>query len=187
MAPATTCPPKMAKVKSKGAGNVPNKAMHSRASYLYQAATYLATQQQPHSKATAESQTDRGSIAQVYGVTNTKAEMQAPSESGALLQPASRRLISDLRAVSLKAQMRMSPAMKQAMCKNCDTLLVDGSTCTSEVENKSNGGKKPWADILVRRCNTCGSVKRHPVAAERQKRRPWRSAENTQEVRVSER
>jgi ribonuclease P protein subunit RPR2 len=173
-------------MKSKGAGNVPNKTMYSRVSYLYQAATFLATQQQPHSKAEANSLTDRGSSTQVCDATYTaKAEMQAHSNSETTLQPASRRLISDLRAVSLKTQMRMSPAMKHAICKNCDTLLIDGSTCTSEVENQSKGGKKQWADILVRRCKTCGLARRYPVAAERQKRRPQRSPrESTPEIRV---
>lgn len=182
MAPITTSQPKMAKLKSKGA-IVPNKAMHSRASYLYQAATYLATQQQTHSNAATESSTTPA-----QDTTNAaKVDLQATSESKALLQSASRRLVSDLGAVSLKAQMRMAPAMKHSICKNCDTLLVDGSTCTNEIENKSKGGKKPWADTLVRKCNTCGSAKRYPVGTERQKRRPWRSVEeSTLEVKVPE-
>jgi ribonuclease P protein subunit RPR2 len=169
----------MAKVKvSKDGGKVPNKALHSRVSYLYQAAAYLATQQQQHSETAIEPAKNEGSDLQSHDAAGmTEAKMRIPFESEAALQPASRRLISDLRAVSLKAQMRMSPTMKLLICKNCDTLLVDGSACTSEVENKSKGGKKPWADILVRRCNTCGVAKRTPMAAERQIRRPRRSAE----------
>ena len=184
MAPITASQSKMGNVKvSKEAGKIPNKAMHSRVSYLYQAATYLATQYSKALKAPVESSPDGGPDAQTHGATGImKAEMRVPSDSEALLQPASRHLISDLRAVSLKAQMRMSPGMKHTICKNCDTLLIDGPTCTSRVENKSKGGKKPWADILVRRCNACGTARRFPVAAERQKRRPWRStqaSENT--------
>jgi ribonuclease P protein subunit RPR2 len=67
--------------------------------------------------------------------------------------------------------------MKHSICKNCDTMLIDGSTCTNEVENKSKGGKKRWADVLVRKCNTCGLEKRFPIGAERQKRRPHRTKE----------
>lgn len=164
----------MGKAKgSKDNGKIPNKAVHSRVSYLFQAATYLATQQQQHSKIVVESSTE----AESNGITGmAEAEMRPPFESKASVQPALRRLISDVRAVSLKAQMRMSPAMKHSICKNCDTFLVDGYTCTSEVENKSKGGKKAWADILVRRCDTCSTAKRFPVAAERQKRLPQRSA-----------
>jgi ribonuclease P protein subunit RPR2 len=57
-------------------------------------------------------------------------------------------------------------------------MLIYGSTCTNEVENKSKDGKKPWADVLVRRCATCGLEKRFPVAAKRQKRRSQRSLPN---------
>ncbi|RYP86163.1 hypothetical protein DL769_000775 [Monosporascus sp. CRB-8-3] len=68
--------------------------------------------------------------------------------------------------------------MKHTICKYCDTLLVEGHTSTSFVENQSKGGKKPWADVLVVKCNTCGGLKRFPVQAPRQKRRPIREAES---------
>lgn len=156
----------MAKAKtSKGTGSVPNKALHSRVSYLYQAAAYLATQQQ-------HSRNDVGRSEPPDGESTTN-----PQSDGSL-QPASRHLISDLRSVSLKVLMRISPAMKHSICKNCDSMLIDGSTCTNKVENKSKGGKKRWADVLVRRCNTCGSEKRFPIGAERQKRRPHRGTED---------
>jgi ribonuclease P protein subunit RPR2 len=155
----------MAKAK---AGTVQNKALYSRVSYLYQAATYLATQQQHSRTSTGSSQTENGK-----DLNTPDVELERPS--GQALQAASRHLITDLRTVSLKAQLRMSPAMKHSICKNCDTMLIDGSTCTSEVENRSKGGKKPWADVLVRKCNICGFARRFPVAAERQKRRPLRS------------
>jgi len=181
MAPITTSQAKMAKVKPKSSGGVPNKAMHCRVSYLYQAATYLATLQQPHSK---EPSTEN-SNAQIDHFS--KAEMQGSSDPENTFHPVSRRLTSDLRAVSLKAQLRMSPAMKHVICKNCDTLLLDGSTCKSEVENKSKGGKKPWADMLVRRCNTCGLARRYPVVVQRQKRWPQRSPQgNKKQVKTSE-
>jgi len=163
----------MAKLKSsKGAGSVPNKVLNCRASYLYQAATYFGTLQQ-HSKALAERARRASQDSQGEGVTGIAAAgSQIPSSTP--FQPASRRLISDLRSVTLKVQLRMSPAMKHSLCKNCDTVLIDGSTCSNEVENKSKGGRKPWADVLVRRCNTCGFVRRFPLMAERQKRRPER-------------
>lgn len=151
----------MAKSKaSKGTGSVPNKALHSRVSYLYQAAAYLATQQQ-HSRTTREE-----------GPAIT--ESQDGQQTNSPFKPASRRLISDLRSVSLKVQMQISPTMKHSICKNCDTMLLDGTTCSSEIENKSKGGKKPWADVLVRKCNTCGLERRFPLRTERQKRRPNR-------------
>jgi ribonuclease P protein subunit RPR2 len=156
----------MAKGKaSKGAGSVPNKALHSRVSYLYQAAAYLATQQQHSTTIPTTEPQGAQPIAKTENIPRGNSDLDS----------ASRRLISDLRAVSHKIQMRISPAMKHSVCKNCDSMLIDGSTCTNEVENKSKGGKKLWADVLVRKCNTCGFEKRFPIGAERQKRRPQRT------------
>jgi ribonuclease P protein subunit RPR2 len=156
----------MAKAKaSKGTGSISNKALHSRVSYLYQAAAYLATQR-PHSK-TAQ-----------WSVSESEDGQQTESlQRSSPFTPASRRLISNLRSVSLKVQMRISPTMKQSMCKNCDTMLFDGKSCSTEIENKSNGGKKPWADVLVRKCSTCGLERRFPLSTEKQKRRPNRLLE----------
>ncbi|PQE32772.1 hypothetical protein CJF32_00001254 [Rutstroemia sp. NJR-2017a WRK4] len=154
---------------NKGVAKVPNKNLYSRVSYLYQAATYLAMREQ--------SGLDELSSNDTEDLWPAKKNESKPEAS---LQPLSRRLLSDLRSVSLKGVMRMSPAVKNSICKNCQTLLIDGSTSTTEVENKSKGGKKPWADVLVRKCNTCGLEKRFPVAAERQPRRPHRFTSTTQ-------
>ncbi|CZR51591.1 uncharacterized protein PAC_01468 [Phialocephala subalpina] len=157
----------MAKPKAaSGNGKVPNKAMHSRISFLYQAATYLTTpRQHPEASGNKTEATKQAAL----GAVRIPADAIGPS-----INPLSRRLASDLRETSLKAQLRVSPQMKYAICKNCDTILIDGATCTNEVENRSKGGKKLWADVLARKCNTCGIVKRYPLATPRQKRRPLR-------------
>ena len=87
----------------------------------------------------------------------------------------SRHLISQLRSVSLKGQIRLSQAMKHSICKRCDALLVPGSTSSTRIENKSRGGKKAWADVLVVTCQSCSAVKRFPVGAKRQCRRHLRA------------
>lgn len=89
----------------------------------------------------------------------------------------SRHLISQLRSVSLKGQIRLSQAMKHSICKRCDSLLVPGSTSSTRVENKSRGGKKPWADVLIVTCHSCSAVKRFPVGGKRQRRRPLRASD----------
>ncbi|RYP89521.1 hypothetical protein DL770_004340 [Monosporascus sp. CRB-9-2] len=161
----------MAKAKHKAAGSVPNRPIYSRISYLYQAAAYLSSARQSEGQIpdgtpqSSENETAAGQHAQSSSVNTTKQAM-------------SRRLLTDLRASSLKAQIRLSPAMKHTICKYCDTLLVEGDTSTSFVENQSKGGKKPWADVLLVKCNTCGGLKRFPVQAPRQKRRPIREAES---------
>lgn len=146
---------------SKKPESIQNKALYSRISYLHQAATYLATRQL-RAADTANPQGERQ--------MNT-----ASSSSDKAHQAIARRLVSDLRSVGQKSVIRMAPEIKRSICKYCDAVLIDGSTCTSEIENKSNGGKKPWADVLVRKCNSCGFAKRFPMSS-KQKRRPHRVA-----------
>ncbi|KAK2608694.1 hypothetical protein QQS21_002805 [Conoideocrella luteorostrata] len=90
----------------------------------------------------------------------------------------SRLAITDMRAVSLKAQIRQSSSLKRTICKFCDTLLVEGRTCHSMIENTSKGKRKPWADVLVIGCKTCGNSKRYPVDMPRQKRKLLRSQDS---------
>lgn len=143
----------MSKAKKSKAASVANKTLYSRVSYLYQAAAFLASQER----------------------TDSTSTISSPDKPSGTSLSSSRRLLSDLQAVSLKGQIRLSPTMKRSICKRCDTLLLDESTCSTEVENKSKGGKKHWADMLVRTCKNCNLQQRTPVGAERQKRRPHRS------------
>lgn len=146
-------------MKNSKKDSVPNKMLYSRMAYIHQAAMYLATKEQ---------------IPTEGGQTRGLEISGPPKLNRDPLEPLARRLISDLRNVSQKGTIRMSPEMKRSMCKYCDTVLIDGTTCSAKVENNSKGGKKPWADILVRKCETCGIAKRLPVAIERQQRRPHR-------------
>jgi ribonuclease P protein subunit RPR2 len=66
--------------------------------------------------------------------------------------------------------------MKQRICKFCDAVLIEGDSCASSVDNKSKFGKKPWADVLVRKCNTCKRERRYPIGSTRQKRKTLRAA-----------
>jgi ribonuclease P protein subunit RPR2 len=161
----------MAKAKAQNTvASAPNKALHSRASYLYQAAAYLATRQQKFSESGVSDVANPKSISP--NTISSGPEAQGTLESGPL--SLSRKLLSDLRSVSLKTQIRLSASIKHSICKRCDTLLIDGSTCSNEIENRSRKGRKPWADVLVRTCKSCGSQRRFPVAVGRQKRRPYR-------------
>ncbi|GKT42497.1 ribonuclease P/MRP protein subunit POP5 [Colletotrichum spaethianum] len=152
----------MAKPKSE---SLPNRHAYTRVSYLHQAASYLATVQSSNSDSTANS-------SQAHNFPHV-ADQQNQSKTNETI---ARRFVSDIRAVSLKAQIRPSPSLKQTMCKYCDSLLMEGRTCSTTVENASKGGKKPWADVMVTKCKTCGNVKRFPVSAPRQKRRPFRES-----------
>ncbi|KAJ4297468.1 hypothetical protein N0V90_005359 [Kalmusia sp. IMI 367209] len=81
---------------------------------------------------------------------------------------------SDLHTVSRKGQVRLSSDLKRSVCRICNTVLIPGRTATQRIENESRGGKKPWADVLVIECTLCGSKKRFPVGAQRQKKKAER-------------
>ncbi len=155
----------------KAQKDVPHKHLHSRISYLYQAATYLTNvyKTKPDIQHT---ESTRSSIEMMDDTVSRSDTGRKPLSSEAL-GPA-RVLLSNLRAVSLKTQIRLTPAIKSSICKRCDTLLVSSSTSTSRVENNSRGGNKAWADVLVVTCNSCGFVKRFPIGAKRQRRRAKR-------------
>jgi len=175
------------------------KHLHSRISYLYQAATYLAEasgreQARNSSPEIGDSARNKQSVrsatsnppidvdrtavpSNTNGPVNDKADDYLVSKSPAL----TRRLLGHLRAVSLKGQIRLSPAMKHSICKRCDLLLVPGSSATLYIENRSRGGKRSWADVLVMTCTACGTARRFPVEAKRQPRRRERPAQTTLE------
>ncbi|RDA90650.1 hypothetical protein CP533_6814 [Ophiocordyceps camponoti-saundersi (nom. inval.)] len=143
--------------KSKSTPGVQNRAIFSRASYLYQAASYLSQRAASSTTTTTTTQSS---------TSEAKQQQQQKKQ----LRNLSRRAISDMRAVTRKAQIRQSHTLKRSLCSTCNTLLVEGDTCRSTVENASRGARKPWADVLVVRCVTCDRPKRFPVAAPRQVR-----------------
>lgn len=154
----------MAKAKPKppkGNPGANNKIANSRVRFLHEAALLLAS--------IGNSQND------------SEANITATNPTKIL----SRTLAKDLRGVARKSQIRLSSSVKHSVCKNCHTVLQDGITCTREVENRSRGGKKAWADVTVVKCTTCGLVKRFPVAAKRQKRRSLRD-ESTETTAVED-
>src|SRR5690242_1032960 len=107
--------------KQKAPSKISNRAVFSRMSYLYQAASLFATAE----------------------VKNRPAEEKSTSKNGDLgARNMARRLASDMRAIGLKTQARIDPSIKQSICKYCDTLLIEGQTCTSFVENESKNGNK---------------------------------------------
>ena len=183
----------MASEKARAHKGLLQKHLHSRISYLYQAAIYLSgttgKAQICESNSDKEKQlvNNHGEAAGMSEAASEQSLPIAPStqEEGtpglgehSMLQAQSgalpRQLLTHLRAVSLKGQIRLSPNMKHSICKRCDLLLVPGNSATTYMENKSRGEKKPWADVLVITCNACGTAKRYPVGAKRQLRKEKR-------------
>ena len=188
----------MARSKTKkGGGRVPPKHLQSRISYLYRAAlqmhkfsrpiiktsTMLTSEEDVHRKEPRGLQEELSSHSKA-GMQGTKGtsqavdDYQAPKQSHAPninISGQGHQFLSELRAISLKSQIRLDPELKHSICKRCHGLLIAGSTSTSEIENLSRGGKKSWADVLVVTCNVCGTKKRFPQGARRQPRRNQRS------------
>ena len=167
--------------KGREPKSVQNRHAYSRISYLYQAATLFALRDGKTLQALPTLMAPPCSQVQMDSSKNaTEPVSQAPLE---LSNPFSanhaiaRRLLTDMRSISLKTQIRLNTRLKRTLCKFCDTLQVEGTTCTSIVENESKGGQKPWADVLVCRCLTCGRAKRYPIGADRPKRRPERDSQ----------
>lgn len=184
-------------MKASTAANAPQKHLHSRLSFLHQAAAYLTGVQQASQMIAVEKvRSDRavvqsidasphdnspesGSINPPHGSIRrptTTVPLEAEiSRSSAGSPGLACRLISHLQAVSLKGQIRLSPAIKHSICKKCHACLIPGSTVSSLIENQSGGGRKPWADVLVQMCHRCGTTKRFPVGMGRQRCRKDRA------------
>lgn len=177
--------------------HVPHRHLHSRISYLYQAASYLsrasdqvgscldnvtvgkqALTEEREDKLQPNSSTGAASVSGGHTATDypeKHSQIYGYAEgifSKGTGQP--RRLVSHLRAVSLKSQIRLSPGIKHSICIHCENPLIMGTTSSSEIENKSRGGMKPWADVFVITCKLCGTARRFPKAAKRQRKRKKR-------------
>ena len=150
----------MGKIKAPKSKGIPSKHLHARTTFLYQAATYL-TLQTASNKPESTPRTD-------------ELVPQSHSHGSQFVSSLAVKLCSDLQQVSRKAQLRLSVDLKRSMCKRCNTVLVLGRTATQIVENKSKGGKQPWADVLVLECTTCGGKKRFPIGAKKQTKKAER-------------
>lgn len=165
----------MAKDKSRG---IPNRHLHSRISYLHQAAQYLANHSstpqnvskvgdQPNEPST-EFTKSRNAGTEAVEPGSTKGADDSALRQHAKVSGQALRLSSQLLWVSQKSKVAVSRDIKRSICKCCKELLIPGKTAIHRMENKSKGGRKPWADVLVVECQRCGFQKRYPVGQQRQ-------------------
>lgn len=139
----------MAKSK-KTKGSIPQRNVHLRLAYLHKAALYFSSA----STSTANQSIPDDSLTENNPPTSGDAEPDHEQ---------TRYLVSQLKGVSRKSVIRLQKEIKRTVCKGCDEIQLGGVTSIESVENKSKGCAKPWADILVVRCRTCGTEKRFPV------------------------
>jgi ribonuclease P protein subunit RPR2 len=182
--------------KGKGQKGAANKHLQSRINYLHQAATYLASQGLetstkngtnlptnlnnerlgPVEDDVCDDCTDnaspvRGSGNRTMLSSSLTTKYNAPETGGLAL-----RLSSQLRQVAAKSQARLPVAVKHSACKRCNTVLLEGQTCTKFIENLSKDGRKAHANVLVLRCNACTAQQRFPIGATRQTRKSQRKS-----------
>ena len=154
-------------MKAKGGISVaPHKHIHSRISYLYQVASYLSQLQlsrQYQSKEGLCTLINRESL------TEASTTQLLVADTAVLLHHAStriphvetsqrnsldcakssnsgtaRHILSHLRRISQKSQIRLSRGMKHSICRRCEAILIPGFTSKAYIENKSRKGKKTW-------------------------------------------
>ena len=171
-------------------GKASNKHLQARISYLFSAASYLRTKDEgarkkPRAMTSGDDVADHtpetaNSTAKRRDFPSGREGERAPDFEATLSRGCSRKgagdqaLVSQIRSISNKAQVRVNLDMKHQMCKRCNAVLVPNITSTESTENKSKGGKKPWATVIVVECKACGTSKRFPTEAKRQLRRTLR-------------
>lgn len=144
----------------------PQRAVISRLSFLYQAATYL-TLSQPAKPAVG---------------TDTSTSTSSPESPtiNSSTTPLSRYYLSHLIASAEKSQQRLSPSIKRTICKRCTSILITGVSCTTRIENASKQGRKRKADVIIVECNGCGVTKRYPTDEAGRKKQKQRKKDRTE-------
>ncbi|CAI7605831.1 unnamed protein product [Penicillium crustosum] len=140
------------KKEAKNSKNSKNSQSHIRArlDYLHQAAAYF------QGKSTlAEGQ-------------NVKVHSNEPTSVAGHLDPEDGHTGYTQQVCSGNQKKTQEPLRN--LSRRCDTILIPGVTCSHETENASRGGKKPWANVLVVRCLSCGTEKRFPQTEKRGKK-----------------
>jgi len=169
-----------------------NKHLHARIAFLEKASRYLTVQAQTAQNGLKPScTTDTGksdtthppsaeveqTFAPVTGSASSSTNYTLPIS---FTQPKAGGLpnlyTSQLCSIARKGQIRLSREVKHGICKTCSAPVIDDVTASRRHENLSKNGSKPWAEVLVVRCNACGTVKRFPVGARRQRRKKDRDA-----------
>lgn len=174
---------KKSKVSQTSTNGV-NKHILARALYLYEAAKYLQQQKLHGPKKDGDGPASTG-LKKNAGLDATTLEFRKSQELTGrpfLGKPSclgeQRRLVSHQKGVCMKGkgQARLPVDLKRSICKRCETILEEPSTCSTIVENESRGGAKPWADVRVVQCLCCGTEKRFPIGSRRQLRKGKRGS-----------
>jgi ribonuclease P protein subunit RPR2 len=159
----------MAKMKADGSKKVSHPHLYARLSFLHQAAQLLESQEL--SKAEAATQEHEPVTQQHEGI-----DFEAKSNAIA------RELSYHSSAITRKSKLRIEASIKRTICKRCSSKLIEGQTSFSRIENKSRGGLKSWADVLVVTCLSCQMEKRFSIGQARGQKKVDRKTQTTSEL-----
>ncbi|GAA6009560.1 hypothetical protein JCM11491_003606 [Sporobolomyces phaffii] len=103
-----------------GATSVPSRDALQRLSYLYQASVLL------------------DNIGLAAPSSNADADSRRARNPPRALKPVSRHLVRTMSEVAMKATVRMDPAVKRTVCKQCDSVLVPGISSSLPVLTRTS-------------------------------------------------
>ncbi|RDX42738.1 Rpr2-domain-containing protein [Lentinus brumalis] len=129
--------------------SVANRDIIQRINFLYQASTYLSTISSP-----AASSSSNVPAQPPKGKSKKKNTIRHPKSTAEL----SRCYVGSMRIVGQKAMVRMDPSIKRTLCKQCDTVLIPGSTASVRVKPLSSHGH-----AVVYTCTSCNATRRIPA------------------------
>lgn len=133
--------------------SVANRDILQRLSYLYQASQLLGTSSVPPPPVP-------GPIpAGLHGAERRlEARRRTRERHGTAPADLARAYVRDMRAIGMKTNMRMDPAVKRTLCKGCDMVLVPGLTAQVRVNTSSNAG-----NVVCYTCLSCHKPRRFPA------------------------
>ncbi|KAJ2812759.1 Ribonuclease P protein subunit p21 [Coemansia furcata] len=141
------------KDRGRGAGNLPNREAFERMNFLLQSAQFYATLPTTATPtatmapvATAKGKESDDSTTHDSGSSSSSG---APPQISATMMPLARFYAKEMRLVSRKSVLRMSPHIKRGICKACLTPLIPGISSMTRVKGQKRSRR------VITTCNYC--------------------------------
>ncbi|KAJ2688909.1 Ribonuclease P protein subunit p21 [Coemansia spiralis] len=143
------------KDRGRGAGCLPNREVFERMNFLLQSAQFYAslpttttTPAAVATGATAKGKEPDEPLA-LDNDSSDSSSSGAPPQAPATMLPLARFYAKEMRLVSRKSVLRMSPHIKRSICKVCLTPLVPGISSTTRVKGQKRSRR------VITTCNYC--------------------------------
>ncbi|KAJ2058636.1 Ribonuclease P protein subunit p21 [Coemansia sp. S146] len=147
------------KDRGRGAGNLPNREAFERMNFLLQSAQFYATLPTTNAAAavtavaTAKGKESDDSTT-LDNDSSGGGSSGTPPQTSATMMPLARFYAKEMRLVSRKSVLRMSPHVKRSMCKVCLTPLLPGISSMTRVKGQKRSRR------VITTCNYCQAQNR---------------------------